>query len=1153
MAATSGKESARLFVTLTAETQELKRRLDEADKRWNRTVSNTERAVSKIDSSSRRAGQAADRFGSSSTRAANATGQAWEQNAAKAQRSMDRMRTRMVGMERTALRFAKYGAIGVATGMAAVGVASLKAAGNMEQSRLAFTKLLGSARKADAFIASMKAFAKNTPFEYTDIQNYSKRLLAMGFQAREVIPTMTTLGNAVSAVGGDAQTLDRVVLAIAQIKTKGKVSAEEMNQLAEAGIPAWDMLAKSMGKSTAEIMKMSQSTKGIGADKALPALMGQMNRRFGGMMQKQSRTLLGLWSNFKDQLGMQLADIGAMIIDKFNLKQKLESVINKISTDEFKAQVMDAAEATGRFVNALGEAVGWLWKNRDALMAVTVAAAGAYAAMRTLMIVNSVAAGFRALSSAGAAASAATTMTTAAGAAGTAGRSFGLLRTAMLGVPFGPWGVAATAAAGGLAYLVTQNKLGGSEAERHAEKVDKLVAELNKIPKEKRTTVTVTTKRGGDGKSTGNPTKDAKGIQEDVRSEANRIQTIKRAQGELAKMNESIRNSARDHVNALERGADAERDLVTASKQYVDLQRQLDGLDKNSPTFLAQQSQLMSQQIAAGQRMAAAERDVARWAEKAKKARQESASIRQSRNTLAATLGIKYNDGGTGTRLQSMFRTLTAQSARSVQDINRELAKIGIAGPMKQGVAEKILGDLPAAARKAKFGTDNINEILSRAGIAKPDGTWGRSLGRTINRGVSAAGAGKDNVNSKLSAAGNVRADGGNWLSSIQSLWQSASSWLNGRPLTVKVKTQRAATNRNSGGLIPGRGPDRDTVPAMLTQGEYVIRRSAVDRVGVGYLDAINEGRAGFNSGGRVGRRRPRAASSGSYIAGAGFRASETPQALGKKLRQQISELNRLQKPEQKALDAYTKAQSAFKNTKKTDSKYDDRRYARDEAKAKLDDIRERRKGISDEIVSLRSRIKDSLSQGTGLNGLRNSMAAQMAGIDVQIAEAMLTESTDDDKTAYTSAFEAAKSNAEKLRALISSGSLKGQDLIDAKSDLASTLQSQAGYAQQLRDLNSAPSESQDEADRRERENSTLRERLRISEAGNAAFSGAGDIGYGGGGNAFQSAAGVRPQVVYNINALSSNTPEVQRAMASAYNGGISNGGYADQLYSGRA
>lgn len=61
-----------------------------------------------------------------------------------------------------------------------------------------------------------------------------------------------------------------------------------------------------------------------------------------------------------------------------------------------------------------------------------------------------------------------------------------------------------------------------------------------------------------------------------------------------------------------------------------------------------------------------------------------------------------------------------------------------------------------------------------------------------------------------------------------------------------------------SGGLVPGSG-NRDTVPAMLTPGEFVIRKSSVNKLGAGTLAAMNENR--FNNGGQAKRIREGVAS----------------------------------------------------------------------------------------------------------------------------------------------------------------------------------------------------------------------------------------------------------------------------------------------------
>ena len=60
--------------------------------------------------------------------------------------------------------------------------------------------------------------------------------------------------------------------------------------------------------------------------------------------------------------------------------------------------------------------------------------------------------------------------------------------------------------------------------------------------------------------------------------------------------------------------------------------------------------------------------------------------------------------------------------------------------------------------------------------------------------------------------------------------------------------------SRNTGGPVPGaRGPDKDSVPAVLTPGEFVVQRSAVDKIGLPFLMALNSvGRAPAGFKGRT-------------------------------------------------------------------------------------------------------------------------------------------------------------------------------------------------------------------------------------------------------------------------------------------------------------
>ena len=60
------------------------------------------------------------------------------------------------------------------------------------------------------------------------------------------------------------------------------------------------------------------------------------------------------------------------------------------------------------------------------------------------------------------------------------------------------------------------------------------------------------------------------------------------------------------------------------------------------------------------------------------------------------------------------------------------------------------------------------------------------------------------------------------------------------------------AGNYNQGGLIPGRGPNVDTVRTQLREGSFVVQRPAVDAIGANNLHRFI---GGYNEGGNVDRR----------------------------------------------------------------------------------------------------------------------------------------------------------------------------------------------------------------------------------------------------------------------------------------------------------
>jgi tape measure domain-containing protein len=234
----------------------------------------------------------------------------------------------------------------------------LKTASSLEQARIAFTTMLGSAKRAKTFLGGLVQFAKKTPFDFPGVVSASQKLLAFGFAARKIKPTLTSLGDAAAGLSLGTEGLDRLTTAIGQIQAKGKVQSDELLQLTEAGVPALRILANQFGTTTANIQALV--TKGlVPADKAIPALLSGLEKgtnglagptaKFGGLMAKQSRTLGGIFSNLKDSVSLGLAKAVKPLVPV--LKREIPQAM-KALPGIFRA----AARDMGEFLHGLGVA-----------------------------------------------------------------------------------------------------------------------------------------------------------------------------------------------------------------------------------------------------------------------------------------------------------------------------------------------------------------------------------------------------------------------------------------------------------------------------------------------------------------------------------------------------------------------------------------------------------------------------------------------------------------------------------------------------------------------------------------------------------------------------------------------------------------------------
>jgi tape measure domain-containing protein len=214
----------------------------------------------------------------------------------------------------------------VKTGLLAAGVAAgvglaamtgfgLKSAAALEQTTIGLQALTGSAETAKTFLGELQQFAATTPFEFAGVADASRRILAfgtsVGITREQVIPTLTTIGDLVSVLGGTQENVDSVVRALGQMASKGKLSQEEILQLAEAlpGFNANAAIASATGMSVADTLALI-TAGGVPAAAGIQALLKGMAQFPGaaGAMALQSQSLLGVFSTFKDTVSIALTN-----------------------------------------------------------------------------------------------------------------------------------------------------------------------------------------------------------------------------------------------------------------------------------------------------------------------------------------------------------------------------------------------------------------------------------------------------------------------------------------------------------------------------------------------------------------------------------------------------------------------------------------------------------------------------------------------------------------------------------------------------------------------------------------------------------------------------------------------------------------------------
>lgn len=109
-------------------------------------------------------------------------------------------------------------------GSAWVGVIKpMQISGDFEQTQMAFTTMLHSAQQANSFLQQAQNMANQTPFEFPQLADASKKMLAFGWNVKSILPDLATIGDAASGLGLGADGINQITLALGLIILFGRV------------------------------------------------------------------------------------------------------------------------------------------------------------------------------------------------------------------------------------------------------------------------------------------------------------------------------------------------------------------------------------------------------------------------------------------------------------------------------------------------------------------------------------------------------------------------------------------------------------------------------------------------------------------------------------------------------------------------------------------------------------------------------------------------------------------------------------------------------------------------------------------------------------------------------------------------------------------
>jgi len=214
----------------------------------------------------------------------------------------------------------------------------------MQQSVAQLAAMTGSVELATEAQRALNDVYRNTNFQEDAVMNMGTQLMRLGYSAENAAGLIQLCADAAAGLGTGQQGAQQLVDAISRIQAVGELTSKQMQQLAIAGVNMDAAFAK-LGMKGKEAMEAVKNGT-LDSQQALGALTDYLHQ-YDGKMSESKKNTIDAWGDVTGNLSTFCAEIGNSIFDAFNQSEIVQELI------DFTQSLVDMvrSDATGAFTD----------------------------------------------------------------------------------------------------------------------------------------------------------------------------------------------------------------------------------------------------------------------------------------------------------------------------------------------------------------------------------------------------------------------------------------------------------------------------------------------------------------------------------------------------------------------------------------------------------------------------------------------------------------------------------------------------------------------------------------------------------------------------------------------------------------------------------